>query len=421
MLAPMKPVLRRILWLGLALVALAGAGAAIRLDRWHVPDPIPSAIGAPADVAIGPTGQDQTDALQSALDNLQPGQRLMLSPGTYSVSRVLTVSREQVVISGYGATFVATNPDQQAIVMNGRNSTLVGLTLRGVGTQRLETATSAKVVVDGEGIQVLDVTIQGGASAGIFVSRGSSIALIGDKVSGTLADGIHITGGSHDVLVQDSSVTATGDDMVGIVSYERDGAPTRNIYVTGNYLAGNAWGRGVAVVGSADVTVVGNWVEGVQKAAAIMVAQEDGYRTMDPTNVLIASNMIADDQNATQPGNSRMATGHAAIDVNTGSGSVRGIQVIGNQITRTRFDGFRAQGNICGAGIGNNRFGAIGGTPIALLYRNCTAEQFTCGGNTLDGAALPVPSGCSGGGATQVAGADASRLPQVRSSLRRAP
>jgi len=124
-------------------VALAGAGAAIRLDRWHVPDPIPSAIGAPADVAIGPTGQDQTDALQSALDNLQPGQRLMLSPGTYSVSRVLTVSREQVVISGYGATIVATNPDQQAIVMNGRNSTLVGLTLRGVGTQRLETATAA--------------------------------------------------------------------------------------------------------------------------------------------------------------------------------------------------------------------------------------------------------------------------------------
>ncbi|CAG2135360.1 right-handed parallel beta-helix repeat-containing protein [Cupriavidus plantarum] len=415
----MKPVLRRTLWLGLALAALAAAAVAIFPERWHAPTPISDAVGAPADVPFGPNGQDQTDALQSAIDGLQAGQRLLLAPGSYTVSRVLTVSREQVVVSGYGATFVATNPDQQAIVMNGRNSTLVGLTLRGVGTQRLESATSAKVVVDGEGIQVLDVTIQGGASAGIFVSRGHSIALIGDKVSGTLADGIHITGGSRDVLVQDSSVTATGDDMVGIVSYQRDGEQTRNIYVTGNYLAGNAWGRGVAVVGSADVTVVGNWVEGVQKAAAIMVAQEDGYRTMDATNVLIASNSIADDQNATQPGNNRMATGHAAIDVNTDSGSVSRLQVMGNQIIRTRFDGFRAQGNICGVGITGNRFGAIGGTPIALLYRNCTAEQFACGSNTLDGGGLSVPSGCSGGGSIQVAGADASRLPQVRSSYRR--
>lgn len=413
--------LRR-LGIAVAVLSTMAAVTALVADWPHVPAPVSPATGAPADVVVQPgaSGVDQADALQAALDNLQPGQRLVLAPGNYRVGRVLAVRREQVTVSGYDATLVASDPDQQAIQMTGAYSTLVGVTLKGTGTQRLESATSAKVIVDGTGIQVLDVTIEGGASAGIFVSRGIGIALVGDRISGTLADGIHITGGSQDVLVQNSSVTATGDDMVGIVSYQRDSGQTRNIYVTSNYLAGNAWGRGVAVVGGADVTVAGNWIEGVQKAAAVMVAQEDGYRTADASNVLIASNTIADDQNATQPGNNRMETGHAAIDINTGSGSVTRVQVTGNQVTRTRFDGYRAQGNICQADIGNNRFAAIGGAAIALQYRNCTADQFTCGTNTLDGAALPPPSGCSGAGSIQAAGADASRLPLVRTYLRRA-
>lgn len=417
----MRTTLRRT---GLAVVLVAAmVGAALLLAN-HLGGPtvVSTASGAPADVQMQPAagGADQGDALQAAIDGLQAGQRLVLSPGVYVVGRVLAMRGEQVVVSGYGATLVATNPDQQAIMMTGKNSTLVGVTLNGIGSERLESATSAKVAVDGEGIQVLDVNINGGASAGIFVSRGSSIALVGNKVTGTLADGIHITGSSHDVLVQDCSVTATGDDMVGIVSYQRDGAVTQNVYVTGNYLAGNAWGRGVAVVGGANVTVTGNWIEGVQKAAAVMVAQEDGYRTADVTNVLIASNSIADDQNATQPGNNRAPTGHAAIDLNTGSGSVSQVLVTGNQITRTRFDGFRAQGNICRTGITGNRFAAVSGTPVSLQYRNCAADQFICDTNTLDGASLAVPPGCSGAGSIQVSGADASRLPQVRTSLRRA-
>ena len=223
--------MRRRLGIAAAIVAVAAGGIAL-LAQWpQTVAPVSPAIGAPADVVVQPgaSGTDQADVLQAALDNLQPGQRLVLAPGSYLVGRVLAVRREQVVLSGYDATLVASNPDQQAIQITGANSTLVGVTLKGTGTQRLESATSAKVIVDGTGIQVLDVTIEGGASAGIFVSRGVGIALVGDKISGTLADGIHITGGSQDVLVQNSSVTATGDDMVGIVSYQRDNAQTRNI------------------------------------------------------------------------------------------------------------------------------------------------------------------------------------------------
>jgi len=401
------------------LTAVALAALVLWLGSRKAPGGSIDAVGATTDVAVQPIagGADQAAALQAALDSLQPGQRLVLAPGNYRVGNVLAIRGEQVVVSGYGATLTATSPDAQAVEITGRNATLVGVTLVGTGTQRLESSTSAKVSVDGYGIQVLDVTIRGGASAGIFVSRGNSIALVGNKVNGTLADGIHITGGSRDVLVQDNSVTATGDDMIGIVSYQRDGTINQNILVSANYLAGNAWGRGASIVGGTDVTLANNWIEGVQKAAAVLIAQEDGYRTAGVTNVQVTDNMISDIENATRPGNNRLAAGHAAIDINTGTGSVARVLVAGNQVTRATYDGFRAVGNVCNVRVSRNRFVTIGGAALSLQVRNCPTDAWTCDGNTLDGTGIAL-TGCNGTGAPQVSGADRTRLPQVRTALR---
>lgn len=94
-----------------------------------------SQIAALPEATVFPTadGSDQADTLQQALDQLQAGQRLVFAPGRYIVGHSLVVKNPQVVVSGYGATLVATNPEDQTIVMNGSNSTLVGLTLNGPG------------------------------------------------------------------------------------------------------------------------------------------------------------------------------------------------------------------------------------------------------------------------------------------------
>jgi hypothetical protein len=134
-------------------------------------------------------GSDQADIIQTALDALRDGQRLVIAPGTYVVSHSLVVKAQSVVVSGYGATLVATHPNDQSLVVNGTNATVAGLTLRGTGSKRLETESSAKIVVRGTGIQILDTRIEGGASAGIFVSGATSVALAGNWVSATLADG----------------------------------------------------------------------------------------------------------------------------------------------------------------------------------------------------------------------------------------
>lgn len=374
----------------------------------------PATVHPPAD------GKDQANKLQAALDALRIGGRLVIAPGTYVVSRSLVVRTQGVVVSGYGATLVATNPDEQSLNVTGANAVIAGLTLRGTGDKRLESEGSAKVVVHGSGIQILDTRIQGGASAGIFVSGATGVVLAGNSVSSTLADGIHITGGSQNVLVSGNTVTGTGDDMIAIVSYEKDGIPSRNILVTGNKVSGNYWGRGLSVVGGTNVTLSDNTVQGVQKAAGILVAQEDGYRSYNATNIVIRNNTISDIENAAHPGKFWPAAGHAGIDINTGKGSVSGVLVEENKVSRANYGGFRALGNVCRLRVANSAFASITGSPVSLQSKNCASGQIVSSANTVDGGVIAQPVSASMSGELRVTGADESLLPHINASAREA-
>jgi len=151
-----------------ALAAHAAAQGAIRAT---VPD---------AHVDPARDGADQADVLQRALDALHPGQRLVFAPGRYIVGRSLVVRQAQVVLSGYGATLIATVPDDQTIEMRGDGTTIVGFRLAGTGSTRMETPKSTKIEVTGRGVQVLDNAIDGGGG-GIFVFGGADVAIVGNE------------------------------------------------------------------------------------------------------------------------------------------------------------------------------------------------------------------------------------------------
>ncbi|OXI17285.1 right-handed parallel beta-helix repeat-containing protein [Burkholderia sp. AU15512] len=370
-------------------------------------------------VTVQPTanGGDQADALQAAFDALQPGQRLVLAPGRYTVGRSLTVSRANVVISGYGATLVATNPTDQTIMMSGSGSTLVGVTLVGTGTTRLTTPASTKVEVTGTGVQVLGVTIQGGASAGIFVFGGSNVAIVGNTVEATLADGIHTTYGSTNVLVRGNTVKNTGDDMIAVVSYQGDGRLSANVLIDGNTVSGNYWGRGISVVGGRTVTISNNTVSGVQKAAGILVAQEDSWKTYGVSDVVIENNVVGAIQDGTNANNGLPPTHQAAIELDTWSGTVSYVVVKGNRVSGSGYDGFRALGNVCHFAVADTTLASIAGMPVSLLTHNCPAADIVAYGNSLGGVALATPVGASPSGTIPAGGAVTSGMPVVRTSL----
>ncbi|WP_176045205.1 right-handed parallel beta-helix repeat-containing protein [Burkholderia sp. BCC1644] len=379
--------------------------------------------GVPAPVAIHsnlpdayvhpvPDAADQADELQRALDRLQSGQRLVFMPGRYVVGRSLVVRQPHVVLSGFGATLIATAPDDQTIEMRGDDTTLVGFKLTGTGTARLATPESTKVEITGHGVQVLDNVIDGGASAGIFVFGGTDVAIVGNEVLATLADGIHITHGARNVLVRGNVVRGTGDDMIAVVSYQGDGILSRNVLIADNSLEGNAWGRGITVVGGADVTIANNVVRNVQVSAGILVAQEDSFRTYGASGVLVENNEISDIQTAAARTDPRPLTQQAAIDVSTWSGSVTRVAVIGNRVSRARFAGIRVWGNVSQYRIADNRLFAIGGMPV----------QVGGGGGCAPGGAKAVQCKASVAQLASIdkVGADTSALPHVREALRQA-
>jgi len=221
------------------------------------------------------------------------------------------------------------------------------------------------------------------------------------------------------VLVQGNVVRGTGDDMIAVVSYQGDGVLSRNVLITGNSLEGNAWGRGITVVGGADVTIANNIVRNVQVSAGILVAQEDSFRTYGASGVLVENNEISDIQTATARTDPRPLTQQAAIDVSTWSGSVTRVAVIGNRVSRARFAGIRVWGNVSQYRIADNRLSAIGGMPVQVGGDGggCAARHPNAGGSKVGqcGAAVVQPL------ATGVTvGADTSQLPRVRESPRQA-
>jgi len=387
--------------------------------------PLPPSSGSKpvpvADVTVSPAadGSDQADALQKAFDSLRAGQRLVIAPGRYVVGHSLAVTVPQAVISGYGATLAATNPADQTLVMSGAGSTLVGVTLAGTGTTRLTTPESTKVEVTGADVQVLGVTIQGGASAGIFVFGGNGIAIVGNTVRATLADGIHTTYGSTNVLVQNNTVTGTGDDLIAVVSYLGDGRLSSNVLIDHNSVSGNAWGRGITVVGGQGVTISNNTVDGVEKAAGILVAQEDSWKTYGSSNVVIAGNTVTNIQNS-NVNNGLQPTQQGAIELDTWTGAVSSVAVTDNRVSGSGYAGFRAYGNVCSFSVTGNTFSSIAGLPVGLLTNGCAVEQIVVDANRLgDGSVLALPAGASSTGTFAVTGVNASLLPKVRAGLMR--
>ncbi|WP_417903643.1 right-handed parallel beta-helix repeat-containing protein [Burkholderia territorii] len=394
-------------------VSTAGSAGAT-LPPSSGPKPIPV-----ADVTVYPAadGSDQADALQKAFDSLRAGQRLVIAPGRYVVGHSLAVTVPQAVISGYGATLAATNPADQTIVMSGAGSTLVGVTLAGTGTTRLTTPESTKVEVTGSDVQILGVTIQGGASAGIFVFGGNGIAIVGNTVRATLADGIHTTYGSTNVLVQNNTVAGTGDDLIAVVSYLGDGRLSGNVLIDHNAVSGNAWGRGITVVGGQAVTISNNTVDAVEKAAGILVAQEDSWKTYGSSNVVITGNIVTNIQ-TTNANNGLQPTQQGAIELDTWSGTVSDVTVADNRVSGSGYAGFRASGNVCSFSVTGNTFSSIAGLPVGLLTNGCTANQIVVDANRLgDGSLLALPAGASFAGTFAVTGANASLMPQVRTGL----
>ena len=328
-------------------------------------DPVPLSVPPQAvDVRLhGVRGDGRTpdgEALQRLFDRVQPGQWLWFPPGVYMQERALRLRQAGVTLSGYGATLHATDPASQALILQGQGARVLGFTMTALTDRRRAAPWESRLAIwreEGsdaiEDVQIRDNRIiesgppgtagaNSSSSSAIYVERASRFVIAGNVVRRSLADGIHITGGSRDGLVAGNLVRESGDDMIAIVSYldadaatplpaaaellaqmpvRRDRYLVRNVLVTGNDLSAGYWGRGLSVVGGEDITIIDNTLDRCVHAAAIYLAREPYWRTFGVRNVRVAGNRISRVQTlgpsySTLDEPQRSArTGHGAIEL----------------------------------------------------------------------------------------------------------
>jgi hypothetical protein len=97
--------------------------------------------------AVGDGVRDDTAALQRALDALRPGQWLVFPPGVYVHSASLAVRSADVVIDGRGATLHASNPFDQALLVQASGVRVHGFVMTAVTGTRQSAAWQSRIAV----------------------------------------------------------------------------------------------------------------------------------------------------------------------------------------------------------------------------------------------------------------------------------
>jgi len=352
--------------------------------------------------AVPDDDRDDTDAIQRALDAMKPGETLVFGPGRYLISRSIRVRQPGVTVTGPNAIIHATNPDNQALLIEADNTTVSSLTFTAVTQGRRSAAWHSRIVVaadigGGNYRTVYNTTIRdngilnagppgtptanSSSAGGILLMKANGFLVTGNTVARTLADGIHVTSGSKNGRIINNTVRETGDDMIAVVSYLDSGSPVtgsasrelanwntrvanalvRNVLISGNQLSGQYWGRGISVVGGQSITIARNTLNNVPVAAGVLVAREAGYETFGVENVLVEANVIRDVQTLRPPYDvqnkfaSASRSGHGAVEIHAALFedeaadpslrellAVRNVVVRGNVIERASVSGVRA-------------------------------------------------------------------------------
>jgi hypothetical protein len=401
----------------------------------------PASARSLASFGITPSDtRDNTAVIQAALDALKPGEWLLFPGGTYLHSKSLHVRVPGVVLWSEGATLVATNANDSAILLQADGASLYGFRLHAVTSARGSTMQHARIVIAPAGTgRVRNVTVRrnvienggapgtslanGASSAGILVYHADGFLVAENTVKRTLADAIHVTDGSINGRVILNNVRESGDDMIAVVSYmgstgtpittllgdlaaRRDDRLVRNILIADNDVSGQYWGRGISVVGGENVTIQNNSIANTTYGAGILLARDANYLTFGVHNVVVRNNTIEHVQ-TTAPAysvgtlSSAPRTGQAGIEIHSiatveetqqatfsAAIAVDKVNVEGNVVDDTLADGIRlgvGTGDVGLVGLVGNRLSNIRATGLNIKKSLDPQYNVYCARNTRDG------------------------------------
>lgn len=287
--------------------------------------------------AVGDGVADDTSPLISAISYAQKHNLAVYIPeGEYRQLEVVEWSGIHVFGDGERSIIRADHPEKQAFRLIGSGSSLCDVKLTSSSEKRLTGRDHQRLGTRSANHFIIERTIVENSSAsGIFIYESTNGIIRNNTVIGTKADGIHNTNRSCNLLIEYNRVLETGDDLIAVVSYDKDGGPCSNIRIQNNNVQANKNGRGITVVGGEYVTIENNIVT-EPFSAAIYIASEDSFKTFGVNHISVIGNTLYKGGHAVM--------GHGAVHVFANRLSCHGIEFRNNQIVDARSFGAHLNG-----------------------------------------------------------------------------
>jgi hypothetical protein len=352
-----------------SLILLAGLAGSAHANELNF-------VAAPPDKPLDGARPDMQDQLQAAFDRAAlSGQTVVLPSGKFYHSGTLKLRGVRVRGSGDATILEGTTRDSASIIVTGSGAGLSDLALTFKATTRSQADTSALVLVQhATGFAVSNLLLDGSDSAGILISGSSHGDVRRNRIYNTLADSIHITAASSNIVVHDNAIEFSGDDGIAVVSYERSGLAS-DIAIVGNSVVDNRYARGISVVGGRGVRVAENSVRCKAGYAGIYVASERSYATYGSEDVIIERNSVS--------GCGGAKVGHGAITVFSDYNANRKIWIKENRISSSPAVGiFVLWGPNVDLALENNAIAGSGDADIKLFHQK---QPVVVSGNTRAG------------------------------------
>jgi hypothetical protein len=343
-------------------------------------------------VASANPAEDSTAALQARFNQLRPGDTLTLDPGTYWHSGILTINTPGVTINGNGATLEATNPATAALQIHGENVTLTNLNLTApVGLPRQDGTTQTMLVFGSNGVNVSNVNITGGSSAGMYVPGASNFRIENVTIRDTAADGIQLTAGSNNGQVNNVTTERTGDDGIAVVSHTAGPAAgmCHDIVINSPVVLSNNQARGLVVAGGDRITFNNINVSNTS-GSGVFIGSQAVFATGSVRGVAVNGGTI------TAANYTAFPMGAISVYSATPGQTVADVNISGVTIANTHPVAHHNIGvGTAGGTLSNINFRDIaiqqGGDLPVLFAQDAPRDSYTAAGITLNGTPYTVP------------------------------
>jgi nitrous oxidase accessory protein NosD len=300
---------------------------------------------------------------------------LVIGESTHTISAIVKPpSNSMIVGRGRGSVlnFVddGTATSRQLYLLNVTDIVIQGVTITSTAASR--TAVYGLIRTESSSrISILNNTLLTSPSTSIWTMTTTDLLIQGNTCIGPFADGIHITRQSTRVRIQGNTISGTGDDGIGLISYtDPDGSKAENtdITVIGNIIDNVGVGRGIAVSGGSQISIIGNTVTNIDQAGIIISGASGALSTSSthfPRRIVVSGNTIYN-------------TGRQSI-LGTGAGiyvaPARMINVTDNVIDVTALDGITLASVTKDINVSDNTISRTTGTGITINPTSSTDSR----------------------------------------------